>query len=301
MKFYSPRKDEGHKTSKNKRRASKQRLPLPENAVFWMMLLLLTIGSVARLYEKAVHGDSALYVSSGSVFQNAAASDRNYKVSGKKIPIYCVETQNPQIALSFEVSGNGEDTRRMMEILAKHKLKATFFVTGDWVSQYPDEVKLIISQGHDLGNHSESHKNMSRLERGEVRRELALVHDKVKELTDVDMVLFRPPYGDYDNDVVEVADSMGYYPVQWDIDSMDWKDYGTASIVAQVLDHPHLGNGSIVRLHCGSKYTPQALEKLITGIEDKGYELVPVSALIWKKGYHVDPNGRQISENQIVR
>lgn len=301
MKFYSPRKEEGHKPSKRGRRTSKKHLPLPENAVFWMMLLLLTIGSVARLYEKSVHGDSALYVSSGSVFQGTATTGRNYKVSGKKIPIYCVETQNPQIALSFEVSGNGEDVRRMLEILEQHQLKATFFVTGKWVLQYPNEVKLIANQGHDLGNHSEGHQNMSQMERREIRQELAAVHDKVKELIGADMVLFRPPYGDYDNDVIEVADSMGYYPVLWDADSLDWKDYGSASIVAQVLDHPHLGNGSIVRLHCGAKYTPQAMEKLITGIEDKGYELVPVSQLIWKEGYHVDPNGRQISEAQIVR
>ena len=296
MNFYLPG-ESGEAGGRNKKiKAVRRHLPLPENALFWMVLLLLTIGCITRLYEKAVHGEGGVGVSSESIFRSAAGG-RNYQVSGRKIPIYCVETGKPQVALSFDAAWGNEDTRQIMEILAKHNVKVTFFMTGGWVEHYPEDVKLIAEQGHDLGNHSENHKNMSRLERKEIREELTLAHEKVKKLTGKDMVLFRPPYGDYDNDVIEVADSMGYYPIQWDIDSLDWKDYGTESIISQVLNHPHLGNGSIILMHNGAKYTPAGLERIITGLQEKGYELVPISQLIWKDGYHVDPEGRQIPDN----
>ena len=295
MKFYLPR-ESGETGNQEKKKKTVHRLPLPENALFWMVLLLLTIGCITRLYEKAVTREGGVGVSSESIFKKAAGG-RNYQVSGRKIPIYCVETGKPQVALSFDAAWGNEDTRQLMEILAKHNVKVTFFMTGGWVEHYPEDVKYIAEQGHDLGNHSESHKNMSRLERKEIREELSLVHDKVKKLTGKDMVLFRPPYGDYDSDVIEVADSMGYYPIQWDVDSLDWKDYGTESVISQVLNHPHLGSGSVILMHNGAKYTPAALERIIIGLQEKGYELVPISQLIWRDGYHVDPDGRQIPDN----
>ena len=183
-----------------------------------------------------------------------------------------------------------------MDILAKHNVKVTFFMTGGWVEKFPEDVKYIASQGHDLGNHSENHKNMSQLSETEIQSEIQKVHDRVKELTGTDMTLFRPPYGDYDNEVVAVADSMGYYPVQWDIDSLDWEDYGADSIVDKVVNHKHLGNGSIILMHNGAKYTPQALEAVITGLQSKGYELVPISELIKKDNFHINHEGRQISD-----
>lgn len=129
-----------------------------------------------------------------------------------------------------------------------------------------------------------------------IRMELQKVHDKVKKLTGKDMTLFRPPYGDYNNQVVEMADSMGYYPIQWDVDSLDWKDYGADSIVDMVLNNPHLGNGSIILMHNGAKYTPDALDAVITGLQEKGFELVTVSELIWKENFYLDQEGRQIAE-----
>ena len=115
------------------------------------------------------------------------------------------------------------------------------------------------------------------------------------------MALFRPPYGDYDDKVVAVADRMGYYPIQWDIDSLDWKDYGADSIVDKVVNHKHLGNGSIILMHNGAKYTPQALEAVITGLQEKGYELVPISQLICKEQFSIDHEGRQIPSQKAAQ
>lgn len=140
-------------------------------------------------------------------------------VNGRNLPIYCVETDKKQIALTFDAAWGNEDTAQILEILAKYNVHVTFFMTGGWVENYPDDVKAILAAGHDLGNHSENHKNMSQLSDDEKRQELMLVHNRVKELTGYEMFLFRPPYGDYDNAVIQVSEECGYYAIQWDVDT----------------------------------------------------------------------------------
>ena len=108
------------------------------------------------------------------------------------------------------------------------------------------------------------------------------------------MILFRPPYGDYDNKVIDVAREIGYYPIQWDVDSLDWKDYGVDSIINTVVNNSHLGNGSIILCHNGAKYTAQALPKVISGLKQKGYKIVPISRIIYKNTYNINPEGRQL-------
>lgn len=219
-------------------------------------------------------------------------------VNGKELPIYCVQTKEPYLALTFDAAWGNEDTSRILEILKKHNVKATFFMTGGWVDKYPDDVKTILSNGHDLGNHSQNHKNMSRLSDEECKKEILTVHEKVKELTGYEMFLFRPPYGDYDSSVITNTRSVGYYAIQWDVDSLDWKDYGANDIIKKVCQHKNLGNGSIILCHNGAKYTADALDTLITQLKDMGYEFIPLSQLIYKDHYHLDVNGRQIPDRQ---
>ena len=217
-------------------------------------------------------------------------------VNGKELPIYSVETDQKRAALSFDAAWGNEDTRKILDILAANKVHATFFMTGGWVDSYPEDVKAIYNAGHDLGNHSQHHKNMSQLSEEEKSEEIMLVHNKVKELTGTEMELFRPPYGDYDDAVILNAKKNGYLTIQWNVDSLDWKDYGAESILKTVLDHKDLGNGSIILCHNGAKYTAEALDSLIKGLKEKGYEIVPVSSLIYKDHYHMDVNGRQIKD-----
>lgn len=236
----------------------------------------------------------ALFVfTAGMVRVLGGAATVSNSVGGRELPIYCVETDKPQIALTFDAAWGNEDTKQIMEILRKHNVKVTFFMTGGWVDSYPEDVKMILAEGHDLGNHSENHKNMSQISDSEIKEEVMKVHEKVKELTGYDMFLFRPPYGDYDNHVIKGVRACGYYPIQWDVDSLDWKDYGVDSIVNTVCSHKHLGNGSIILCHNGAQYTAQALDTLITTLKDKGYEFVPLSQLIIRDDYHLDHEGRQ--------
>ena len=215
-------------------------------------------------------------------------------VNGKELPIYSVETGEKKVALSFDAAWGNEDTDMILSTLAKYNIHATFFMTGGWVENYPDDVKKIQAAGHDLANHSENHKNMSQLSDSECQDELTKAHNKVKELTGVEMNLFRPPYGDYDNHVITNATDCGYYTIQWSVDSLDWKDYGVDSIIKTVCEHKNLQNGAIILMHNGAKYTAEALPKVIEGLIAQGYSIVPVSELIYTENYHLDVTGRQI-------
>ncbi len=166
------------------------------------------------------------------------------------------------------------------------------------MESYPEDVKKIYEAGHDLGNHSENHKNMSQLSNADCQEELMKVHNKVKELTGYEMCLFRPPYGDYDNEVICNASGCGYYTIQWSIDSLDWKNYGVDDIIERVCEHKELKPGAIILCHNGADYTAEALDTLIKRIKEKGYEFVPISELIYQDNYYMKADGTQVSTLQ---
>ncbi len=149
--------------------------------------------------------------------------ETSVKSTDRKLPIYCVDNNENKVSLSFDAAWGNEDTADILKILDQYNVKVTFFMTGGWVEKYPDDVKAIAAAGHDLGNHSENHKQMSTLSKEECKEELMKPHNKVKELTGKDMILFRPPYGDYNNTVIEVANENGYHCIQWDVDTFDIK------------------------------------------------------------------------------
>ncbi len=220
------------------------------------------------------------------------------RAEGKLLPIYCVDRSadngTPKVSLSFDAAWGNEDTAKILEILAKYNVKVTFFMTGGWIEKYPDDVKAIAAAGHDLANHSENHKQMSKLNAESCVDEILKPHEKVKNLTGVEMNLFRPPYGDYNNTLIKTANEQcNYHVIQWDVDSLDWKDYTAKQITDRILNHKHLGNGSIILMHNGAKHTAEALESIILGLQEKGYELVPISQLILPGEYTIDHEGRQ--------
>jgi polysaccharide deacetylase family sporulation protein PdaB len=235
----------------------------------------------------------ALLASSLLIYPDSVETLSQTLISSKELPIYCVEKDKPYISISFDAAWGNEDTGKILEILKKQNVRATFFMTGGWIEKYPDDVKAIAAGGHDLGNHSENHKQMSLLSAEECKEEIMKPHEKVKELTGKDMILFRPPYGDYNDTLIQSARDCGYYPIQWDVDSLDWKDYDAATIVRRVSEHKHLGNGSIILCHNGAKHTAEALDELITTLKQKGYQFVPISELILKENYEMDTEGRQ--------
>lgn len=246
-----------------------------KSGFFWFTLLLVIVAFGMKVSESVTVSNN---------------------VDGRELPVYCVETTEKKVGLSFDAAWGNEDTPRILEILKKHDVHVTFFMTGGWVEAYPEDVKAILAAGHDLGNHSENHKDMTQLSDDECKKELLEVHNRVKELTGVEMDLFRPPYGAYDNHVINIADDCGYLTVQWSCDSLDWKDYGTDSIIKTVCEHKNMDNGAIILMHNGAKYTADALESVITGLKEKGYEIVPISELVLRENYHMDHTGKQIAD-----
>lgn len=138
----------------------------------------------------------------------------------RELPIYSVGTDEMKVSISFDAAWGAEDFYKIMDVLDKHNVKTTFFMTGDWVEAYPECVKTLVEKGHDLGNHSYSHPDMTTLSVEQQQEQILKVHNMVKELTGYEMFLFRPPYGAYDNNVIRTAYSLNYYPIQWDVDTL---------------------------------------------------------------------------------
>lgn len=182
----------------------------------------------------------------------------------------------------------------MLNILKENNVNATFFLCGYWVDKYPDEVKKIYEAGNDIGNHSNTHPHSSQLSLEQNKENLMECHEKVKNLIGIDMFLYRPPFGEYNDTVLKAAKECNYYSIQWDVDSLDWKELGIDHEINQVLNHKHLGNGSIILFHNDAKFTPECLDTIIKGLKEKGYEIVPISKLIHKDNYYMDNEGRQI-------
>ena len=215
--------------------------------------------------------------------------------SKKKLPIYCVDTQGKkQVSISFDAAWGAEDTDTLLDILKKNDVKATFFLCGYWVDKYPEEVKKIYNDGHDIGNHSNTHPHGSKLSLEENKENIQACHEKIKNLLGIDANLYRPPFGEYNDTVLDAAKACGYYAIQWDVDSIDWKELGVQQEIDKVLNHKHLGNGSIILFHNDAKYTPECLDTIIKGLKEKGFEIVPISQLIHKDNYYMDVECRQI-------
>lgn len=224
-----------------------------------------------------------------SVTQPTFATTPTYK----ELPIYCVDTDAQVLALTFDSAWGTEDLDEILSILRKHNAKATFFVTGQWVEEHPDAILSIVKEGHELGNHGMNHKHMPTLSKEEMKQEIMKCHRAVYELTNKDMTLFRAPYSDWNDTVVDVAHTLHYMSINQSVDSLDWKDYGVASIIDTVCNHKNLENGSILLLHNGAKYTKDALDEMLTKLEEKGYSFVLVSNLIYTENYSLDHTGKQ--------
>ena len=213
-------------------------------------------------------------------------------VNGKEMPICSVETSKRAVALSFETAWGDEDIRQILDILKIHGIHTTFFVTGDWVEKYPELAGIIKEEGHDLANHSKSHKSMVEMDEEQQRAEIMEVHEKVKALTGADMQLFRLPYDSYDDSLIRVIEACGYYPIQWSVDSLDWKDLSANDIAMRIINRTR--EGSIILCHNNGKHTAEALPIVLDTLKNKGFTFVPIGELIFREGYTMDPTGRQI-------
>ena len=146
-----------------------------------------------------------------------------YANSNRLLPIYCVETDKKQIAISFDAAWGNDDTQHLIDILKEYDVPATFFVVGAWVDKYPESVKALSDAGHQIQNHSNTHPYMTQLSKTQMCNEIETCNKKIESVTGVKPTLLRPPYGDYDNSVVEAVESMNMHTIQWSVDTIDTK------------------------------------------------------------------------------
>ncbi len=217
-------------------------------------------------------------------------------VSGAKrdLPIYCVQKPENEkvISISFDAAWGNEDTEQLIDILGKYNVKTTFFVVGGWVDKYPESVKQLHDAGHEIMNHSNTHPHMTQISVEKMKEEVEKCDEKIKNITGVKPTLFRAPYGDYDNKVIQAMRETGHFTIQWDVDSLDWKNLTASEISDRVLKK--VKPGSIVLFHNAALHTPEALPNILETLQKDGYKIVPISELILKDNYTIDSTGMQI-------
>ena len=245
--------------------------------LFTLMLLLLSI----TLLNAQVNGTAAVFL--------------NVK---KELPIYSVQTDEKKIAISFDAAWGAEYTTTIMDILEERGIKTTFFLVGFWVDKYPERVEEMARRGHEVANHSTTHPEMSKLSREQIIKEILTTQKKIEDLAGESSVrLLRPPFGDYNDQLILISRELDFHVIQWDVDSLDWKELGVQPMVERVTKK--VDKGSIVLFHNNAKYITDALPQILDILLVEGYSIVPISELIYKENYKMDHTGRQIAvENE---
>ncbi|MCK9479511.1 MAG: polysaccharide deacetylase family protein [Firmicutes bacterium] len=219
-------------------------------------------------------------------------------VSGpsKSLPIYCVDRDDTAISLTFDCAWNDDDIDDIITVLDKYNCVSTFFVVGDWAEKYPESVKKLSEAGHEISNHSYNHAHYTSLSKEKMKYDMDKCDKIIEELTGKKNNLFRAPYGDYNSDVVNACIETGRFCMQWDVDSLDWKDLTAKDISNRVILKTKAG--SIILMHNGTPNTHSALQLILPELAKKGFKFVPVSQLVLKENYAIDHTGKQYSTTQ---
>ena len=214
----------------------------------------------------------------------------------RSLPVYSVERDGKYVSLSFDAAWGNEDTEELTRILDSYNLKATFFLVGEWVDKYPESVKQLADAGMEVMNHSDTHPHMAKLSPDEIAAEVNACSDKIEALTGTRPTLFRCPYGEYDDRVIDTVNALGVTAVQWDVDSLDWKGLDASEISRRVTEG--VKPGSIVLFHNAAEHTPEALPGIIEALLADGYTIVPIGELLLSGEYEIDHTGRQFKAVQ---
>lgn len=209
----------------------------------------------------------------------------------RELPVYNVDTEEKVLSISFDAAWGRANTEGILDILDRYDVKTTFFLVGFWAEKHPDLVQELVARGHEIGNHSATHPHMSQLSDAQIREELSKCSDLVESITGKPTTLFRPPYGEYNDAVVRISRQEGYECVQWNVDSLDWKNLGTQNMVRQCTKS--VNPGDIVLFHNDSKYILEALPQILEYYTQAGYKIIPVSQILLKGETWIDHAGRQ--------
>lgn len=210
----------------------------------------------------------------------------------KELPVYSVARSDKKIALTIDAAWDDDKTPFILETLERYGVKATFFLCGFWVKAYPEMVKAIHEAGHAIGNHSMSHPHMTKLTPDQIANEIVALDDLIEEITGERTVLFRAPFGEYDDKVILASRAAGHEPIQWDIDTIDWKPERSSQKILDTV-FSKLDEGSIILCHNNGYKIEEYLPTLIETALANGFEFVTVDELLLTGETVIDVNGVQ--------
>lgn len=233
----------------------------------------------------------AVVVVLGISFEGSASASVWFGSSSRLVPIYCVDTEEKQVAISFDAAWGADKTQEIIDILDEYNCTATFFLVGFWVDKYPEMVKAIDDAGLEIGTHSNTHPDMVKLDKSTIEQELSLSMKKITDITGKDVKVFRPPFGSYNNTLLNVCSSLGLKAIQWDVDTLDWKGISAGEVTKRVMNRAK--NGSIILMHNNADYVAQSLRLTLDYLTNAGYKVTSVGELVYENDYHIDANGVQ--------
>lgn len=209
----------------------------------------------------------------------------------RKVPIYCVETEKKQVAISFDSAWGADKTQSILDTLKEYNAGATFFLVGFWVEKYPQMVETIDQMGVEIGTHSNTHPDLVKLNASEIKLELEKSMELITQITKKPVTLFRAPFGSYNNTLLTVTEELKLHTIQWDVDTLDWKGLSAMEITTRVLNK--VKNGSIILCHNNADHILEALPMILNRLQLQGYEITSVGDLILTENYYVDTLGVQ--------
>lgn len=222
---------------------------------------------------------------------NAYASVFFNTQPSRLVPVYQVETQQQSVAISFDAAWGADKTDQIMAVLKEHNANATFFLVGFWVQDYPEQTKRIAENGFEIGTHSNMHLDMATISESEIRKDLTTSIETIQKTSGIMPIVFRPPYGSYNNTLIKTASSLNLTTVQWSIDTLDWKGLSATEIAGRVSSKVEAG--SIILCHNNADNVVEATKLIMILLEQKNLKCVSVSELLLKGETYVDNLGIQ--------
>ncbi|SDY70258.1 probable sporulation protein, polysaccharide deacetylase family [Evansella caseinilytica] len=192
-------------------------------------------------------------------------------------PIYRGHPDKQMVTFMINVAWGNEYLTEILKILNHYKITSTFFLDGSWVKKNPDLAKMVLEEGHEIGNHAYSHPNMQNLSRNGIYDEMVRTNEVLQTTLSVTPDWFAPPSGSYRQEVVDVARELGMYTVLWTVDTVDWKNPNPAEMAQRVVEKTEAG--TLILMH-PTEATVKGLEAMITGITAKGLEIGPLGKVL---------------------
>ena len=252
---------------------------------YYLICLLLVLG-IFVIFTFSINKDTSKNSNNKSYSDSNNNSDNkiNENINDKKETLRDEEffKDKKLLAFTFDDGPNYETTQYLLEELDKRDAKVSFFMVGERVIKQPELVKEIYEKGHTIGSHSYSHKNLLKLNDDELKKEISYTNEIIKKITNEDVKYLRPPYGSYNNDILNKID-MTF--ILWNVDTLDWQKKDSQKIANYIIEN--VKDGDIILLHDLYKTSIDGLLKALDELKKEGYAFVSIDEMIKLKNIDI--------------